>query len=37
MEQMISTLGFPITGAVAMAGMLAFLIKYLLDRDKQHR
>ena len=37
MEQMISNLGFPIAGAVAMAGFLAFLIKYLIERDKQHR
>ena len=37
MEQMISNLGFPIAGAVGMAGVLVFLIKYLLERDKQHR
>ena len=34
---MIANLGFPIAGAVGMAGVLVFLIKYLLERDKQHR
>ena len=37
MEQMISTLGFPMACATGMAGFLAFIIKYLLDRDKQNR
>ena len=37
MEQMISNLGFPIAGAVGMASVLVLLIKYLLERDKQHR
>ena len=37
MEQMISTLGFPVACAIGMAGFLAFIIKYLLDRDKQNR
>ena len=37
MEQMIANLGFPIAGAVGMAGVLVVLIKYLLERDKQHR
>ena len=37
MEQMISNLGFPIAGAIGMAGVLVVLIKYLLERDKQHR
>ena len=37
MEQMISNLGFPIAGAIGMSGVLVFLIKYLLERDKQHR
>ena len=37
MEQMISTLGFPMVCATSMAGFLAFIIKYLLDRDKQNR
>ena len=37
MEQMISNLGFPIAGAIGMSGVLVFLIKYLIERDKQHR
>ena len=37
MEQMISTLGFPMACATGMAGFLVFIIKYLLDRDKQNR
>ena len=37
MEQMIANLGFPIAGAIGMGGVLMFLIKYLLERDKQHR
>ena len=37
MEEMIANLGFPIAGAVGMAGVLVVLIKYLLERDKQHR
>ena len=37
MEQMIANLGFPIAGAIGMSGVLVFLIKYLLERDKQHR
>ena len=34
---MISNLGFPIAGAIGMSGVLVFLIKYLIERDKQHR
>ena len=34
---MIANLGFPIAGAIGMSGVLVFLIKYLLERDKQHR
>ena len=37
MEQMIANLGFPIAGAIGMGGVLVVLIKYLLERDKQHR
>ena len=37
MEQMIANLGFPIAGAIGMSGVLVFLIKYLIERDKQHR
>ena len=37
MEQMISNLGFPMACATGMAGFLVFIIKYLLDRDKQNR
>lgn len=37
MEQMIANLGFPIAGAIGMASVLVLLIKYLLERDKQHR
>ena len=37
MEQMISNLGFPVAGAIGMSGVLVFLIKYLIERDKQHR
>ena len=37
MEDMISNLGFPIAGAIGMSGVLVFLIKYLIERDKQHR
>jgi hypothetical protein len=37
MEQMISNLGFPIAGVIGMSGVLVFLIKYLIERDKQHR
>ena len=37
MEDMIANLGFPIAGAIGMSGVLVFLIKYLLERDKQHR
>lgn len=37
MEQMIANLGFPIAGAIGMGGVLVALIKYLLERDKQHR
>ena len=37
MEQMISNLGFPIAGAIGMSGVLVFLIKDLIERDKQHR
>ena len=34
---MIANLGFPIAGAIGMGGVLVILIKYLLERDKQHR
>ena len=34
---MIANLGFPIAGAIGMSGVLVFLIKYLIERDKQHR
>ena len=37
MEQMIANLGFPIAGAIGMGGVITVLIKYLLERDKQHR
>ena len=37
MEQMIANLGFPIAGAIGMGGVVVVLIKYLLERDKQHR
>ena len=37
MEQMIANLGFPIAGAIGVSGVLVFLIKYLIERDKQHR
>ena len=37
MEQMISNLGFPIACVVGMAGLVVIVIKYLLERDKQHR
>ena len=37
MEQMISNLGFPIAGAIGMSGVLVFLIKDLIERDKQNR
>ena len=34
MEEMIANLGFPIAGAIGMSGVLVFLIKYLIERDK---
>ena len=37
MEQMIANLGFPIAVAIGMAGVIGALIKYLLERDSQHR
>lgn len=37
MEQMIANLGFPIAGAIGTGGVVVVLIKYLLERDKQHR
>jgi len=37
MEQMITNLGFPIACVVAMGGCVAFVGKYLLERDKQNR